>query len=131
MHPRDDVLVAHGAPVLGCKKDGESEAAKILGVTVTDQDRVEANEIFTSRCAPCHGTTGAGDGPTARALTPKPRNFQEASWQASVATETIVKITVEGGPAVGKNAVMPANPDLANKKGTVAALAGRVRGFGR
>ncbi|MBS1149150.1 MAG: cytochrome c, class, partial [Myxococcaceae bacterium] len=30
---------------------------------------------FDINCAPCHGPKGAGDGPAAVALNPKPRNF--------------------------------------------------------
>ncbi len=30
---------------------------------------------FAKYCATCHGPKGAGDGPAARALNPKPRNF--------------------------------------------------------
>jgi mono/diheme cytochrome c family protein len=32
-------------------------------------------QIFTTTCAPCHGTTGRGDGPAAAALNPRPANY--------------------------------------------------------
>jgi len=39
--------------------------------------------IYDTRCAPCHGMDGAGDGPAAAAITPKPRNFRDADfWKA-------------------------------------------------
>ena len=129
------VVVASGllAVVMGvaaCKKDEESQAAQILGVVVTQPDRVEADSIFATRCQPCHGATGAGDGPASNGLSPKPRNFHDASWQASVTTEHVTKIIRYGGASVGKSAAMPANPDLVDKGGVVAALTGKVRGFG-
>jgi mono/diheme cytochrome c family protein len=115
----------------GCAKDDEADAAKLLGVTVTAGDRAAANEIFSSRCAVCHGPMGAGDGAAAPTLTPRPRKFQDHDWQASVSNEHINTIIRLGGPAVGKSALMPANADLEDRKGVVAALTGRIRGFGR
>jgi len=35
----------------------------------------EGKKIFMTTCAPCHGTTGRGDGPAAAALNPKPANY--------------------------------------------------------
>jgi len=32
--------------------------------------------LFTGNCAPCHGAAGAGDGPAASALNPKPADFK-------------------------------------------------------
>ena len=115
----------------GCGKDEEADAAKLLGVTVTPGDRLAANEIFSSRCAVCHGPMGAGDGAAAATLTPRPRKFQDHDWQASVTNDHINTIIRLGGPAVGKSALMPANADLEDHKGVVAALTGRIRGFGR
>ncbi|MCK6552792.1 cytochrome c, partial [Myxococcota bacterium] len=34
-----------------------------------------------ARCAVCHGAGGAGDGPAARFLRPRPRDFVEASYR--------------------------------------------------
>jgi hypothetical protein len=126
------VFVALTAVLLSaCGKDNEAEAAKILNVQVTPKDRAEANEIFSTRCTPCHGAMGMGDGPASKGLTPPPRNFQDASWQASVSNEHVAKIIRFGGAAVGKSPAMPANPDLNDKGAVVAALTGRVRSFGR
>ncbi|MBC7660088.1 MAG: cytochrome c/FTR1 family iron permease [Chitinophagaceae bacterium] len=38
-------------------------------------DLVNAAKLFSSHCASCHGTLGAGDGVAGAALTPKPANF--------------------------------------------------------
>lgn len=39
-------------------------------------------EVYLSRCASCHGTTGRGDGPIARALSgPPPGNLTDADWK--------------------------------------------------
>jgi mono/diheme cytochrome c family protein len=36
-------------------------------------------ELFRSTCASCHGASGAGDGPSAAMMNPKPRNFQSTA----------------------------------------------------
>jgi mono/diheme cytochrome c family protein len=90
----------------------------------------EADQIFVTRCALCHGTKGKGDGAAAAALNPKPRDYSDPAWQASVTDEQIEKIIVGGGTAAGKSALMPANPDLASKPDVVKALRATIRKFG-
>jgi mono/diheme cytochrome c family protein len=97
---------------------------------ISSADRKEAHEIFTTRCATCHGPFGRGDGPGAAALNPKPRNYADPAWQKSVTDAQIEKAIVEGGAAVGKSPLMVPNPDLAGKPGVVAALRDKVRSFG-
>jgi mono/diheme cytochrome c family protein len=115
----------------GCKKDeGGGKPAGKAADRITMADKKEAQQIFTSRCVSCHGNFGRGDGPASAGLTPKPRNLQEPAWQKSVTDEHIEKIIVGGGAAVGKNAAMPANPDLEGKPQIVKALRAHVRSLG-
>lgn len=72
-------------------------------------------DLFKTRCAPCHGEAGHGDGPGAAALNPKPRNYTDVAWQTKVSDEDIRKTILYGGAAVGKSPAMPANPDLEGK----------------
>ena len=89
----------------------------------------DARKLFSTKCVVCHGDHGAGDGPGAAALNPKPRAFADATWQASVTDEQIKKTIVEGGAAVGKSAAMSANPELADKPDELTALVKIVRDF--
>lgn len=89
----------------------------------------EAKSIFENRCVACHGTKGAGDGPTSASLTPKPRALNSADWQTSVTDDHIRKVIVGGGPAVGLNAIMPPNADLTSKPEVVEALKNYIRGL--
>lgn len=89
----------------------------------------KAKITFEQRCTPCHGATGNGDGPASASLTPKPRNYTDKEWQASVNDEYIEKIIKFGGAAVNKSPAMPSNPDL--DPATVAALRDIVRAFGK
>ena len=97
------------------------------GAGPTADDTKAATEIFAQRCTPCHGPMGAGDGPASAGLTPPPRNFSDAAWQASVNDEHLEKIIAYGGSAVGKSPAMPPNPDLMSKKGVLQALRQHIR----
>jgi hypothetical protein len=101
------------------------------GPTVTLADRKEAETLFTNLCVTCHGQSGTGDGPGAVALDPKPRNYTDKAWQASVTDEALREIIVRGGAAVGKSLNMPPNPQLRDKPGVVQALVEKVRSFGK
>lgn len=90
-----------------------------------------AKTIYADRCAVCHGPNGGGDGPTAGGLTPKPRNFSDAAWQASKTDDAIAKAIVGGGTAVGLSPLMPPNPDLERKPEVLGELVKAVRGFKR
>jgi DMSO reductase family type II enzyme heme b subunit len=41
----------------------------------------DVSEVYASRCAVCHGSKGAGDGPLAAELRPRPRNFVRAEYR--------------------------------------------------
>jgi cytochrome c553 len=90
----------------------------------------EAQTMFKTVCAACHGESGTGDGPGAAALTPKPRNYTDKAWQASVTDEQIKQTIVMGGAAVGKSPSMPAQPQLKEKPEIVDALVQLIRSFG-
>jgi mono/diheme cytochrome c family protein len=89
----------------------------------------DPKEVFKTRCVMCHGETGKGDGAAAAALNPKPRNYTDAEWQKSVTDEQIKKAIAGGGTAIGKSALMPAQPDLANKPEVLEGLVKIIRGF--
>jgi mono/diheme cytochrome c family protein len=119
----------------GC---GKSTSAEHVGsdpsaappiASAGDDASGKAKAIFAQRCTPCHGATGGGDGPASASLNPKPRNFHDTTWQASVTDDHIVKIIKLGGASVGKSAAMPNNPDLMNDPPTVTALKDVVRSF--
>ncbi|HVK84290.1 MAG TPA: cytochrome c [Kofleriaceae bacterium] len=90
----------------------------------------EAKQVFATVCAACHGPSGAGDGPASASLTPRPRNYTDAAWQASVTDDDIKKIILEGGQAVGKSPAMPAQQQLKDKPAVVDELVKLIRSFG-
>jgi high-affinity iron transporter len=51
-------------------------------------DAAKGRTTFETRCAPCHGSDGKGDGPAAAAITPPPRNFRDpAFWNGRTAAQ--------------------------------------------
>jgi mono/diheme cytochrome c family protein len=51
------------------------------GVAAADQGQ----DIYTNKCAPCHGVNGAGDGPMASNFSHHPGNFTDPKfWQGDV-----------------------------------------------
>ena len=91
----------------------------------------EAKTTFKTICATCHGESGLGNGPASAALTPKPRNYTDKTWQASVTDEQIKQTILMGGAAIGKSPAMPAQPQLKEKPEVVAAMVQIIRGFGK
>ena len=122
---------------LACSKHSASDtpAASSQPVAVPEppppppDPAADARKLFATKCIVCHGDHGAGDGPGAAALNPKPRAFSDPTWQASVTDDQIKKTILEGGAAVGKSAAMSANPELADKPDELSALVKIVRDF--
>ena len=99
--------------------------------TISPEAQEAANSIFAERCAVCHGDDGAGAGPGAANLNPKPQNFRSRKWQKAMTDHQIAMIIVNGGSSVGLSASMAANPDLEGQPDVVAALVERVRKFAK
>ncbi|MBZ0272849.1 cytochrome c [bacterium] len=116
------------APQQAAPEGGSAGAAPS---TISPAARAEAQQVFATRCTPCHGAEGKGDGPASKGLTPPPRDYTLAEWQKSVTDEHIEKIVMYGGAAVGKSPMMPPNPDLVAKPEVVKALREHVRSLGK
>jgi len=109
----------------GVSLAAEAKKAAIPAAAVTEGD-----QLWTTRCALCHGAGGKGDGPAAAPLNPKPRDMTDAKWQASVDDAHLQKVIVKGGQAVNLSPMMAANPDLESKPDVVRALVAKVRSLG-
>ena len=119
----------------GCTKKSEAPQAEPSPTDTTTASAIspgeEAQTTFKTVCATCHGEGGLGNGPGAATLTPKPRNYTDKTWQASVTDDQIKRTILMGGAAVGKSPMMPAQPQLKEKPEVVAALVKIIRTFGK
>ena len=115
--------------VVGCSDKQEQSPPATQDKPATSAAAQEARTTFDTLCSTCHGTSGKGDGVAAASLDPKPRNYTDKAWQASITDDQIRKIIVEGGPAVGKSPLMPPNPQFKDKPEVVDELVKIVRGF--
>lgn len=89
----------------------------------------QAHKMFETVCAMCHGMDGTGNGPAAANLNPKPRNYTDATWQASVTDDEIRKTILLGGQGVGKSPSMPGQPQLKDQPEVLDGLVKIIRGF--
>jgi mono/diheme cytochrome c family protein len=112
-------------PETGPRPTGGDQAAMAGGPST------EGQKMFATVCATCHGADGSGNGPAAESLNPKPRNYTDAEWQKSVTDDDIKKIILEGGQAVGKSPMMPAQSQLKDKPEVVNELVAIIRGFAK
>jgi mono/diheme cytochrome c family protein len=87
--------------------------------------------MFETLCAVCHGIDGTGTGPAAASLNPKPRNYTDPAWQASVTDDDLRKIILLGGQGVGKSPAMPAQQQLKTQPEVVDELIQIIRGFAK
>ena len=54
--------------------------------------------LYEQRCAACHGTSGAGDGPAAAAMEPHPRNLRDADFWRGRTTAELRQVVRNGKP---------------------------------
>ena len=111
------------------EKPAEPAKAEPAAAGVSAEALAEAKTIFETRCSTCHGPEGAGDGPAAAALNPKPRTLKDPAWQKTVDDAHLAKVIVKGGESVGLSPLMTANPDLEAKPEVVKGLVQIVRGL--
>lgn len=75
-----------------------------LSMTGDDLDR--GRDLFATHCASCHGDGGAGDGPAAEALEPKPVDLTAMRYHGRRAESLLFFAISEGGEPV--DSPMPA-----------------------
>ena len=91
----------------------------------------QAQAMFSTICANCHGADGTGNGPSAPTLNPKPRNYTDPAWQASVTDDDLRKTILLGGQGIGKSGMMPGQSQLKNQPEVLDGLVQIIRGFGK
>lgn len=96
---------------------------------VVDEGPFDPQTTFETVCAPCHGMTGAGDGPAAAALDPRPAAFASPEFWETRDRAHVINVVTNGGPAVGKSPLMPSFGATYTAE-QIAALADHVVSLG-
>ncbi|MDR4509720.1 MAG: cytochrome c [Candidatus Brocadiaceae bacterium] len=52
-----------------------------FAVDIPTEITEEGKKVYKNYCSACHGEEGAGDGPLARSMLPKPRNFTRGAYK--------------------------------------------------
>jgi mono/diheme cytochrome c family protein len=91
----------------------------------------EAQVMYDTKCAVCHGPGGAGNGPSADSFNPRPHDHTDPAWQASVTDDQIREIILKGGVHLGKSPGMPSHTLLRDRPEVLEGLVKIVRGFGK
>jgi mono/diheme cytochrome c family protein len=84
----------------------------LLACQATVAQAQSAADVYTQRCAACHGPAGKGDGPAAKMLKPGPAPFSTSLPDQT--DDWIAKVIKQGGPAEGLSVAMPAQPNLSD-----------------
>ena len=87
------VLAALLAP-MACGGDEK----KATGPAPDTVDTVAGKWIYETRCAPCHGMEGGGDGPAAAAIKPPPRNFRDPAFWRGRTSDQLRLVVRQGKP---------------------------------
>ena len=86
-----------------------AEYADLTNPFDDDHEAIEAGEvIYQANCAACHGSEGAGDGPVAEGLDPKPSNFTDTHMMEELSDGYLFWRASEGGAFEPFNSGMPA-----------------------
>lgn len=54
--------------------------------------------LYVTRCSPCHGAEGRGDGPGSGAIEPKPRNFRDPEFWRTRTRAQMRDVILKGKP---------------------------------
>ena len=103
------------------RRDGDIPEAvgRNISSAAVSADLARGQQLFADHCASCHGPTGAGDGPGAAALRPRPGNLAEHEFSDA----RLAQVLWNGVPGTA----MPAWRD--HRPADLGALAAVVKGF--
>jgi mono/diheme cytochrome c family protein len=78
---------------------GAGAAVVLIGSQVWGGEVAELGaRLYVERCSACHGEHGRGDGPTAPALVPPPRDFGDAAFWKERTTTELSAVVKDGKP---------------------------------
>jgi len=107
--------------ITGCSKKGYESVSKTdkndttikqmnnndtVRLVKLSYEQEQGSFLFHKYCAVCHGETGKGNGFNAYSFNPRPRNFTDSVFAASLNLDRLQIAITKGGKGVGKSALM-------------------------
>lgn len=99
--------------------------AALLIPATANADATAGKADFEMNCASCHGTTGKGDGPVGKTLTPPPRDFSKGEFKydtdkdGKTGTDAdLTNVIKNGAMKYGGNPLMAGWPSLSDEQVT-------------
>ena len=131
-NPDDYCVKAEYKAYVKLQKEMQVSKGAIVDSNKTDGGSLLAvgKEKYNLYCVACHGADGKAEGAAAAAMKPRPRNFTDKEWQASVDDARLVKVLKEGGASVGLSSSMAAWSGVLTDD-EINAVVAYVRGFGK
>ena len=97
-----------------------------------EQEEVDLATVVDNKyalyCSSCHGDNGAGDGASAKAYSPPPRDFTDHYWQQQNDDQRIATVIRNGGSAVGLSSAMAAFKAILNQQ-EIDEMVAKIRRF--
>jgi mono/diheme cytochrome c family protein len=78
-----------------------------IALAAGSSDLLAGRQTYATFCANCHGTKGDGEGPSARWLSPLPRDFTACKLMRMYPDGDLFKAIKDGGPAALVSFNMP------------------------
>lgn len=108
MHEGDEAESEHDDQMAHLHVDPPDEFSSLTNPFAGDQTAITAGqEIYKINCATCHGPEGAGDGPGAVGLDPKPANLGDSEMMHELSDGYLFWRVSKGGAIEPFNSVMP------------------------
>jgi mono/diheme cytochrome c family protein len=79
----------------------------LQGQPVGAEEQNEGKKLYQTYCTGCHGVSGKGDGPAAKALPVKPADHTRASMMSKHTDQYLFEVISKGGARMGKSSQMP------------------------
>lgn len=81
--------------------------ALLPSLVLAQGDPAKGKDLYAKHCAGCHGPTGKGDGPAAKAINPKPNDLTNKAYMAGLKDQYLFDLIQKGGAALGKSPLIP------------------------
>ena len=86
------------ALALGLAACGSGDEGRRAPAPAAAPEAADGRVVYETRCAPCHGVDGRGDGPAAATITPKPRNFSDPDFWKGRSADQLRLVVRQGKP---------------------------------